>query len=173
MKYAVYCRVSKIDQHPENQELELRRYLKNRGIKDFDLFHEKETTRKTRPIKENILKECRKAKYQGIIIWSLFRWARTLEELISDLNQLVNCKVSFTSICDLGEIDISTAYGKLAVQVLGAFGEFERERIRERTMLGLERAKSEGKQLGRPKGSMDKKKRRTSGYNLRWSGDSK
>ena len=48
-----------------------------------------------------------------------------------------------------------------------AFAEFERELIRERTIEGIRRAKLNGKNPGRPKGSKDKKPRRKSGYILR------
>ncbi len=54
--------------------------------------------------------------------------------------------------------------------IFGAIAEFEREIIRERILLGLERRKKEGKPLGRPKGSKDKKRRRRSGYINRWAG---
>lgn len=52
---------------------------------------------------------------------------------------------------DLPVADFSSAEGKLMLQLFSAFAEFERNRIRERTKEGLERAKVEGKKLGRPK----------------------
>ena len=51
--------------------------------------------------------------------------------------------------------------------ILSAFAEFEMELIREHTLEGLRRAKANGKQAGRPKGSRDTKPRRKSGYILR------
>ena len=55
--------------------------------------------------------------------------------------------------------------------IFGAIAEFEREIIRERILLGLERRKKQGKPLGRPKRAKDKnpKGRRKSGYYLRWA----
>ena len=47
-------------------------------------------------------------------------------------------------------IDATTPAGRLQLHVLGAIAEFERERIRERVLAGLERARREGKRLGRP-----------------------
>jgi DNA invertase Pin-like site-specific DNA recombinase len=55
----------------------------------------------------------------------------------------------------------------LHFQILSAFAEFERELIREGTIEGLRRAKIQGKNPGRPKGSKDIKKRPCSGYILR------
>ncbi|WP_119010553.1 recombinase family protein [Vibrio superstes] len=54
---------------------------------------------------------------------------------------------------DLPVSDLSSTEGRLMLQMMASFAEFERNRIRERTMLGLERAKGEGKILGRPTGS--------------------
>ena len=51
----------------------------------------------------------------------------------------------------LGEgLDTTTPAGRMAFGIFASVAEFERERLRERTLLGLDRARSEGKQLGRP-----------------------
>jgi DNA invertase Pin-like site-specific DNA recombinase len=50
--------------------------------------------------------------------------------------------------------------GMLYANILAAFANFERERIRERTYAGLARARAQGKKLGRPKGAKDKRPRR-------------
>ena len=47
-------------------------------------------------------------------------------------------------------LDLSTAAGRLMANMLAIMANFERDRIRERTMLGLARAKAQGKRLGRP-----------------------
>jgi DNA invertase Pin-like site-specific DNA recombinase len=86
-------------------------------------------------------------------------------ELILDTKELLDKGVGFISVSD--NLDFSTAAGKLHFQILSAFAEFERELIRERTLEGLRRAKLQGKQAGRPKGSKDTKKRKKSGYILR------
>jgi DNA invertase Pin-like site-specific DNA recombinase len=58
-------------------------------------------------------------------------------------------KIGFVT---LGEgIDTSTPAGKLQLHILSAIAEFERERIRERVVAGLRRARSQGKRLGRPR----------------------
>jgi putative DNA-invertase from lambdoid prophage Rac len=50
----------------------------------------------------------------------------------------------------LGGVDLTSAAGKMTMQVLGAVAEFERDLLIERTQAGLARARSEGKHLGRP-----------------------
>jgi len=57
--------------------------------------------------------------------------------------------VGFVSLAE--GVDATTPAGRLQLHVLGAIAEFERERIRERVLAGLERAKGQGKKLGRPK----------------------
>lgn len=58
--------------------------------------------------------------------------------------------------------------GKFFFTILSGFAEMEREMIKERIKLGLERRRKEGKALGRPVGSKDKKYRKKSGYLLRY-----
>ena len=71
--------------------------------------------------------------------------------MILETKELIDKGVGFISISD--NLDFTTASGKLHFQILSAFAEFERSLISERTKEGLKRAKSQGKQLGRPKGS--------------------
>ena len=132
---------------------------------DYDYFEEKMTTRKTRPIKEQVLKKLMQKEYDGVVVWKLFRWARNIQEAIRDINTLVfDKKVKFISVTD--NIDLSTATGRLYFHILCAFGEFERDLLSERTREGMAASK---KKPGRPKGSKDKKKRRKSGYYQRWA----
>lgn len=55
------------------------------------------------------------------------------------------------------------------LRMLMVLAEYERELIVARTHEGLNRARKQGKKLGRPKGSKDKKRRRRPGYYQRWS----
>ena len=148
MKTAIYVRTSTRDQHPQNQIIELRRYAEVQGW-EYEIFEEQESTRKTRPIKQDLLKRLRKREFDSVLIWKLDRWARSLQELVMDIDDLTNRKVGFIVLTQ--PIDTTSASGRLMLQILGAFAEFEREIIRERTLLGLERAKASGKKLGRPR----------------------
>jgi putative DNA-invertase from lambdoid prophage Rac len=161
---ALYVRVSTSEQTTENQRIRLVEYAEKNGFK-YDLFEEVESTRKTRPVKQALLAKLRKNQYESVVVFKLDRWARSSTELILDTKELIDKGVGFISISD--NLDFGTAAGKLHFQILSAFAEFERELIRERTLEGLRRAKLQGKQAGRPKGSKDTKKRRKSGYILR------
>jgi DNA invertase Pin-like site-specific DNA recombinase len=167
MKYAIYCRVSTRDQHPENQRLILEERAKREGWQ-YQVFEETESSRKTRPIKNELMNKLRQKEFDGVIVLKLDRWARSLPELVMDIKELTDKGITFISHRD--NLDLSTATGKLQFHVLAALAEFERELIRERTNDGLDRAKAEGKTLGRPKGRKDTKDRRKSGYYARYAG---
>lgn len=163
-KWALYMRVSKKDMHNSNQRIILEKYAKEKGIR-YDLFEEQESTRRTRPTKAALLHQLRAGQYTGVIITKLDRWARSSKELLLEIDELVRKGRSFISLND--NLDFSTATGRLHFQILAAFSEFERALISQRTIEGLARVKQEGKSLGRPKGSADKRPRRKSGYYMR------
>ena len=146
MRIAIYCRVSRGDLNPENQKIQLIEHAKNKSW-DYEIFEEIESSRKTRPIKEQILQEIRKGKYDGVLIYKLDRWARSLQELIMNVTEITERGKQFIVLTQ--PFDTTSAAGMLMMQILGAFAEFEREIIRERTMSGLERATAWGKIKGR------------------------
>jgi len=154
VRIAIYVRTSKRDMHIENQEMALVRHAKLKGW-NYVIFRETETTRKTRPIKQDLLTKLRNRHFDGVLIWKLDRWARSLQELIMDIDELTSKGLQFIVLT--APIDTTTPTGRLMIHLLGAFAEFEREIIRERTLAGLERAKAQGKKLGRPRKSEIKK----------------
>lgn len=159
--WAIYTRVSTDDQFTENQKLTLTEFANSLNI-PYVIIEEEESTRKTRPLKQETLNELRKKKYEGLIIYKLDRWARSLRELVLEIVELHNKGIKFISYSE--NIDLSTSIGRLQFNMLSSFAEFERDLISERTKEGQKRAKANGKQIGRPSGSKDKKKRKTIGY---------
>jgi DNA invertase Pin-like site-specific DNA recombinase len=149
MKVAIYVRVSKIDLNPENQRVELEKFAKAMGW-EYQIVEELESTRKTRPIKQDILQRCARREFDCLMIYKLDRWARSLQELLNDITILRTNKIEFRS---LGESIIvnDDPRNMLMIHILGAFAEFERAMIRERTMVGLARARAEGRVGGRPR----------------------
>lgn|SRR3989338_5422608 len=166
MKVAIYCRTSTTDQHPENQRIQLEEYSQKMGWV-YEIFEEQQSTRKNRPIKYDLFQRLRRKEFDGVLIWKLDRWARSVSEAALEIDELAKKNIGFISLQD--NIDITTANGKFFAQVLFAFAELERNMIRERTMAGLERARRQGKKLGRPKGRKDTKRRRRSGYFIRYN----
>jgi len=150
VKVCLYARVSKaLDQNPENQLIELRRWAANADAVVVGEFVDEISSRDTRPQKEAVLRKLRLGEVDGVVFWSLDRWGRSMSELVFELEEF---GASGRKLISLREgLDLSTSAGRLYANVLAAMANFERDRIRERTMLGLARAKSQGKKLGRPK----------------------
>jgi DNA invertase Pin-like site-specific DNA recombinase len=153
MKVAIYIRVSREDLHLDNQRKPLIDYAVMKGW-EYEIFEEQESTRKTRPVKEDLLNLMRKGKYDAVLVYKLDRWARSLQELIMNIDELKNRGKGFIVLTQ--PIDTTSSAGMLMFQILGAFAEFEREIIRERTKAGLDRARAQGKKLGRPWGKTKK-----------------
>ena len=149
MKVVIYCRTSKTDQNPENQKRELEHYAKAMRY-DYKIFEEQESTRKTRPIKNKIFQEALRKKWDLILVWKLDRWARSMQELINDLELLKQNNVQFRTLKENLILDDNPT-NKLMINILSSFAQFERDIIRERTLAGLERARQQGKKLGRPR----------------------
>ena len=92
--------------------------------------------------------DAKRRKLDVVVVWKLDRFGRSLTHLVNAIQTLTDAGVGFNSI---GEgIDTGSATGRLMLGVLGSFAEFERERIRERVVAGLTRAKAQGVRLGRP-----------------------
>jgi len=150
MKIAIYARVSKaLEQNPENQLIELRKYAAAAGHEVEGEYIDEISSKDTRPSKEAVLKKLRLGEIDGVAFYALDRWGRTMSELVLELEEFSQSNKSLISIKE--GMDLSTAAGRLMANVLASMANFERDRIRERTMLGLARARAQGKKLGRPR----------------------
>lgn len=150
MKIALYARVSKaLEQNPENQLIELRRWALALGHETAGEFVDEISSRDTRPQKEEVLKLIRQGKINGVAFWSLDRWGRSMSELVLEIEEFSGKGWLMFSFKET--LDLTTAAGRVFAYNMAAFANFERERIRERTLLGLARARAQGKRLGRPR----------------------
>jgi DNA invertase Pin-like site-specific DNA recombinase len=150
MRAAIYARVSTVDQEPENQLQELRRYAGARGWTAAEYVDRGVSGAKDRrPALDQLLADARRRRLDVVVCWRLDRLGRNLKHLITLLEELQALGVAFVSLAE--GIDATTPAGKLQMHILGAIAEFERERIRERVLAGLQRARTQGRRLGRPK----------------------
>ena len=163
-RVALYSRVSTNKQTNANQIHRLVDYAKQKGV-EFDLYEEVESSRKTRPVKQDLLKKLRNGEYDSVVVYKLDRWARSSTELILEIQELLDKKIGFFSVSD--NLDFNSSMGRLHFHILSAFADFERALISERTKASLARIKLQGVKLGRPKGSKDSKPRPKSGYYVR------
>jgi DNA invertase Pin-like site-specific DNA recombinase len=80
--------------------------------------------------------------------WSVDRLGRSLQDLVAFLSELHALKIDL--FLHQQGLDTTTPAGKAMFQMMGVFAEFERAMIRERVRAGLDRARAQGKTLGRP-----------------------
>jgi DNA invertase Pin-like site-specific DNA recombinase len=150
VRAAIYARVSTLDQEPENQLVELRRYVAARGWTGVEYVDRGVSGAKDRrPALDQLLADAKRRRFDVLVCWRLDRLGRNLRHLILLLDELHAIGVAFISLAE--GIDATTPAGRLQLHVLGAIAEFERARLRERTIAGLQRARAQGKRLGRPR----------------------
>lgn len=144
-----YCRVSTTEQITENQVLAIRQA-------GFII----ESSRVVSETVSGSVEAMKRAGFKALVdykleagdilvVLKLDRLGRDNIDVQQTIQALNNRGVKLVSL-DIGLTDLSSSEGKLMLQIFSAFAEFERNRIRERTHAGLERAKAEGKILGRP-----------------------
>jgi DNA invertase Pin-like site-specific DNA recombinase len=152
----IYFEKYKKDQNPLNQLLPLREWAKNAKFDNDPVeivgeFVDEISSKDTRPDKEKVLKMLRLGEIEGVAFIRLERWGRTTSELVSEFEEAIEKKWSLISLKE--SLNLNTSEGRLYARLLAMFAEFERDRIRERTIEGLLRARAQGKILGRPKKS--------------------
>lgn len=105
------------------------------------------------------LEHCLKSLRTGdtLVVWRLDRLGRSLTDLVRIMGELGNKGIAFSSLTEA--IDTSSATGKLMLHMIGAFAEFERNLIRERTNEGLAAARARGRVGGRKEKLDDRQKR--------------
>jgi len=141
VRAAIYARVSTLDQEPENQLQELRRYIEARGWQAVEHCDRGVSGSKDRrPALDQLVADARRRRFDTLVVWRLDRLGRNLRHLILFLDELTALGIGFVS---LGEgIDTSTPAGRLQLHILAAIAEFERSRIQERVKAGLARVTS-------------------------------
>jgi DNA invertase Pin-like site-specific DNA recombinase len=152
-KILLYARVSTShhDQRPEIQINELRKYCTSRGwlVTHEVIDHGYSGSNDNRPGLKDLLSLVRSREVDTVVVTKLDRLFRSLKHLAMTLEEFQSLGILFVATKD--NVDYSTPSGRLFVQILGSLAEFEKSLLRERTLMGLEHAKSLGKMLGRPK----------------------
>jgi len=142
-----YARISKAD---DSQVLDLQiDALIEAGIDKENIYTDKISgVKDARSGLESCLKALRKD--DTLVVWKLDRLGRSLKHLITTIDDLNQKGVGFKVLTGEGiNIDTTTAAGKMIFSIFGAFAEFERELIRERTLAGLKAARARGRKGGR------------------------
>src|SRR5688572_29222424 len=151
MRAAIYTRVSTHQQTPENQTLALEQYAAARGWTITARYCDPgiSGTKECRPQLDALMADARRRRFDVVLVWKLDRFGRNLRHLITAIAELAAVGIQFASLNE--SIDTATPSGRLMLNLLGSFAEFERDRIAERVSAGLYRARAAGRRLGRPR----------------------
>nr|WP_275226175.1 recombinase family protein [Candidatus Glomeribacter gigasporarum] len=98
-----------------------------------------------RPELHRLLEQLRKGDV--VVVWKLDRLSRSLKDLLLTLEKIEGAEADFQSLTE--SIDTATPAGRMMMQMVGSFAEFERAMLRERTKSGLEAARMDGRVGGR------------------------
>ena len=150
-RVCVYARVSTLNQTVDNQLLELRDHCSKMGweiVKEYaDEGLSGTLSRDKRPALNSLIKDAYRKRFDQVVCWDISRIGMSMKELVLFLSDMKDRDIG---ICSVRQgFDTSTSMGEIMFQFVGILSSWEREMIRERTLAGLERAKSEGKTLGR------------------------
>ncbi len=152
-RVALYLRVSTTNgQNTDNQRMVLEEIAAKSGWDIVEVYEDKASGAKgkeSRPAYKRLQEDATRRKFDMVAAWSIDRLGRSLQELVSFLNEIQ--AIGIDLYLHQQAIDTTTPAGRLFFHVSSAFAEFERSIIVERVNAGLARAKADGKVLGRPK----------------------
>lgn len=139
MRQIGYARVSTSEQSTAVQMVQFRRS----GV--LQVFEEKQSSIKKRPVLENLISSVLRPG-DTLVVYKLDRLARSMVHFVSIFEQLKRKQVGFKSLTE--SIETATPQGRMFLQLLGVFAEFERELIRERCSAGQMAARARGQVWG-------------------------
>jgi len=153
-RVALYARVSTCDQSCSRQLAELEEYASRNSFEVLGTFKDTGSGAKNdRTDRKKILELARQRKLDSVLVSELSRWGRSTPDLRSTIERLAECGVALRAL-NGPDIDISTAQGKLMLNLMASISEFERDLLRERIKSGVAHARSKGtksgKAIGRP-----------------------
>jgi DNA invertase Pin-like site-specific DNA recombinase len=157
--------VSTDEQDADNQIAQLTSWSSSRGWEIAGVYKENESAWKAGHQKElaRLLDDSRKRRFDTVLVWALDRLSREGPLAILTLvNRLKTCGVKVISYQE-SWTEAPGELGELLYALSGWVARMESQRRSERTKAGLARVKAQGKRLGRPPGSKDRKKRRRRG----------
>jgi len=162
MKCVIYSRVSSQEQTLENQIPVLEKWAQSRGFELVETYQEMESAWRNGHQRElaRLLDNARKRKFDIVLVWALDRLSR--EGSAAILNLVNSLKVYGIRVISYQEpwTEAPGEIGEILYAIAGWVARMESHRRSERTKAGLARVKAQGKRLGRPPGSKDKRKRR-------------
>ncbi len=156
MRVALYARVSteerKERQEPETQLAPLRAYLAAQGWEPAGEFVDRASAAdlRGRVRWRELLDLAARRHVDAVLVWKLDRAFRSVADAVNTLERLRGWGVGLRSFTEPA-MDTTTAMGEMVFGLLAVFAQFERSLIRERVIAGMNRARAQGKHVGRPR----------------------
>jgi DNA invertase Pin-like site-specific DNA recombinase len=148
-RVALYARVSTTDQSCERQVEELTAYAERGGYEIVAVIKETASGAKNdRPKRKIVLELARQQRVEMVLVTELSRWGRSTADLRTTIEELAARNVAIRAL-NGPDLDVSTAQGKLMLNLLAAISEFERDLLQERIKSGIAHARSKGTKSGR------------------------
>jgi DNA invertase Pin-like site-specific DNA recombinase len=156
-RVAIYARVSTDDkgQDPENQLRQLRAWCERMGYPVAREYVERENGGKGveyRKALAQMFADAARREFDVLLVWSLDRFSREgMAATVAHLQRLAAHGVAFRSFTEEHLSTENELVRNILLAVLASLAKLEREKISQRTKAGLERARANGKRLGRPR----------------------
>ncbi len=160
MKTAIYARTStKEKQEVRNQLEQLRRYGKRRRWKLVGEYVDRESGASSgRTEFRRLFEDAYRGRFDVVLFWDLSRFSREgVLKTLQHLQRLSDYGVKWKSLTQ-EYLDSTGPFGDALVALLAALAQQERETIQRRIKAGMERAKKEGRRMGRPRKVFDRKR---------------
>ncbi len=156
-----YVRAStkeEVDQGSNIRQINLITDYCNKNNLELKIFEDKAISGKTdnRPELKRMFRQIDTDKPEILIVTKMDRLARSTKDLLNMITELDSKGIKFIAI-EQPAINTTTIMGKLMLQIIAAFAEFEVNMINERTKAGREYAKARGVKFGRPLHKTSKK----------------
>jgi len=137
IKVAAYARVSTLlNQDPQNQLFGIRKFSIDRGFSIVGEYTDFASgTKEVRPELSRLIRDARMGKFKILIVHAIDRLGRSTKHLLNLLDELNHYGVSFISIRE--QLDFSSPTGKMALTMLSAVSQLERQLISERIKTAL------------------------------------
>ncbi len=146
---ALYARVSTPDQHVENQLLDLRKLVAQRGFEVVREYCDQgiSGSKARRPGLDTMMADARRGEFNVLMVAAFDRIARSTKNFLEIVDELHELGIEFISAREA--IDTSGPMGRMFLTMVGSIAELERSLIVERIKAGMRRARLEGQRLGR------------------------
>ena len=154
MKIAIYARVSTSDrdQNPETQLMPLREFVQAQDWQTYQVYVDEASAMDLNGRKawRELLDDASKRRFDLLLVWKMDRAFRSVLDAATTLERLRSWGVGLRSYSEPW-LDTTSVFGEALYYITVAYAQLERGILRERVKAGMERARRQGKRIGRPK----------------------